>query len=273
MEYINLVKALPFGKNLTAKRVPLDTALGTERHTVGDWETIIRSPVLVNVVKDATVSDIILTNELGDEINLSENTNIDDIMFPMSKSAYVSLTSESENNKESVYIEVNVFNFAGRPADSILVSPNSGPIVDPDSIANKYAQLVKMNGEQFKLSFAEPRAKRNAELRYNCSYEDVVYDKSSLNTVFTSLKRITLLNDVTQSSKDTIRAFAFEDDLMITVTEISDSKYQLFANSSEFGELSRDYDTDFDVINNVKDILRTLKNYHAEKERLERLFK
>lgn len=272
MEYINLVKALPFGKNLTAKRVPLDTALGTERHAVGDWETIVRSPVLVNVVKDATVSDIILTNELGDEINLSENTNIDDIMFPMSKSAYVSLTSESEN-KESVYIEVNVFNFANRPADSILVSPNSGPIVDPDSVAAKYAKLVRMNGEQFKLSFTEPRAKRNAELRYNCSYDDGVYDKSSLNTVFTSLKRITLLNDVTQSSKDTIRAFAFEDDLMITVTEVSDSKYQLFANSSEFGELSRDYNTDFDVIDNVKDILRTFKNYYAEKERLERLFK
>lgn len=262
MEYINLVKALPFGKNLTAKRVPLDTALGTERHAVGDWETIVRSPVLVNVVKDATVSDIIL----------SENTNIDDIMFPMSKSAYVSLTSESEN-KESVYIEVNVFNFANRPADSILVSPNSGPIVDPDSVAAKYAKLVRMNGEQFKLSFTEPRAKRNAELRYNCSYDDGVYDKSSLNTVFTSLKRITLLNDVTQSSKDTIRAFAFEDDLMITVTEVSDSKYQLFANSSEFGELSRDYNTDFDVIDNVKDILRTFKNYYAEKERLERLFK
>lgn len=273
MEYINLVKALPFGKNLTAKRVPLDTALGTERYAVGDWETIVRSPVLVNVVKDATVSDIILTNELGDEINLSENTNIDDIMFPMSKSAYVSLTSESENNKESVYIEVNVFNFANRPADSILVSPNSGPIVDPDSVAAKYAKLVRMNGEQFKLSSTEPRAKRNAELRYNCSYDDGVYDKSSLNTVFTSLKRITLLNDVTQSSKDTIRAFAFEDDLMITVTEVSDSKYQLFANSSEFGELSRDYNTDFDVIDNVKDILRTFKNYYAEKERLERLFK
>lgn len=234
MEYINLVKALPFGKNLTAKRVPLDTALGTERYAVGDWETIVRSPVLVNVVKDATVSDIILTNELGDEINLSENTNIDDIMFPMSKSAYVSLTSESENNKESVYIEVNVFNFANRPADSILVSPNSGPIVDPDSVAAKYAKLVRMNGEQFKLSFTEPRAKRNAELRYNCSYDD---------------------------------------DLMITVTEVSDSKYQLFANSSEFGELSRDYNTDFDVIDNVKDILRTFKNYYAEKERLERLFK
>ena len=130
-----------------------------------------------------------------------------------------------------------------------------------------------MNGEQFKLSFTEPRAKRNAELRYNCSYEDAVYDKSSLNTVFTSLKRITLLNDVTQSSKDTIKAFAFEDDLMITVTEVSDSKYQLFANSSEFGELSCDYDSDFDVIDNVKDILRTFKNYYAEKERLERLFK
>ena len=85
--------------------------------------------MLVNAVKDATVSDIILTNELGDEINLSENTNIDDIMFPMSKSAYVSLTSESENNKESVYIEVNVFNFANRPTDSILVSPNSGPLM------------------------------------------------------------------------------------------------------------------------------------------------
>lgn len=269
MEYINLVKALPFGKNLTAKRVPLDTA----RHTVGDWDTIVRSPVLVNVVKDATLSNIILTNELGEEINLSETTNIDDIMFPMSKSAYVSLTSESENNKESVYIEVNVFNFANRPADSILVSPNSGPIVDPDSVAAKYAKLVRMNGEQFKLSFTEPRAKRNAELRYNCIYEDVVYDKSSLNTVFTSLKRITLLNDITQSSKDTIRAFAFADDLMITVTEVSDSKYQLFANSSEFGELSCDYDTDFDVINNVKDILRTFKNYYAEKERLERLFK
>lgn len=234
MEYINLVKALPFGKNLTAKRVPLDTALGTERYAVGDWETIVRSPVLVNVVKDTTVSDIILTNELGDEINLSENTNIDDIMFPMSKSVYVSLTSESENNKESVYIEVNVFNFANRPADSILVSPNSGPIVDPDSVAAKYAKLVRMNGEQFKLSFTEPRAKRNAELRYNCSYDD---------------------------------------DLMITVTEVSDSKYQLFANSSEFGELSRDYNTDFDVIDNVKDILRTFKNYYAEKERLERLFK
>lgn len=234
MEYINLVKALPFGKKLTAKRVPLDTAPGTERYAVGDWETIVRSPVLVNVVKDATVSDIILTNELGDEINLSENTNIDDIMFPMSKSAYVSLTSESENNKESVYIEVNVFNFANRPADSILVSPNSGPIVDPDSVAAKYAKLVRMNGEQFKLSFTEPRAKRNAELRYNCSYDD---------------------------------------DLMITVTEVSDSKYQLFANSSEFGELSRDYNTDFDVIDNVKDILRTFKNYYAEKERLERLFK
>lgn len=269
MDYINLVKALPFGKNLTVKKVPLDA----ERHTVGDWDTIVRSPVLVNVVKDATLSEIILTNELGDEINLSETTNIDDIMFPMSKSAYVSLTSESENNKESVYIEVNVFNFANRPADSILVSPNSGPIVDPDSVAAKYAQLVRMNGEQFKLSFTEPRAKRNAELRYNCIYEDVVYDKSSLNTVFTSLKRITLLNDVTQSSKNTIRAFAFEDDLMITVTEVSDSKYQLFANSSEFGELSCDYDTDFDVINNVKDILRTFKNYYAEKERLERLFK
>ena len=269
MEYINLVKALPFGKNLTAKRVPLDTA----RHTVGDWDTIVRSSLLVNVVKDATLSNIILTNELGEEINLSETTNIDDIMFPMSKSAYVSLTSESENNKESVYIEVNVFNFANRPADSILVSPNSGPIVDPDSVAAKYAKLVRMNGEQFKLSFTEPRAKRNAELRYNCIYEDVVYDKSSLNTVFTSLKRITLLNDITQSSKDTIRAFAFADDLMITVTEVSDSKYQLFANSSEFGELSCDYDTDFDVINNVKDILRTFKNYYAEKERLERLFK
>lgn len=269
MEYINLVNALPFGKNLTVKKVPLDTA----RHTVGDWDTIVRSPVLVNVIKDATLSEIILTNESGDEINLSETTNIDDIMFPMSKSAYVSLTSESENNKESVYIEVNVFNFANRPADSILVSPNSGPIVDPDSVAAKYAKLVRMNGEQFKLSFTEPRAKRNAELRYNCIYEDVVYDKSSLNTVFTSLKRITLLNDITQSSKDTIRAFAFEDDLMITVTEVSDSKYQLFANSSEFGELSCDYDTDFDVINNVKDILRTFKNYYAEKERLERLFK
>ena len=60
---------------------------------------------------------------------------------------------------------------------------------------------------------------------------------------------------------------------MITVTEISDSKNKLFANSSEFGELSRDYDTDFDVIDNVKDILRTFKNYYAEKERLERLFK
>lgn len=273
MEYINLVKALPFGKNLTVKKVPLDAALGTERHTVGDWETIVRSPVLVNVVKDATVSDIILINELGDEINLSENTNIDDIMFPMSKSAYVSLISESQNNKENVYIEVNVFNFANRPADSILVSPNSGPIVDPDSVAAKYAKLVRMNGEQFKLSFTEPRAKRNAELRYNCIYEDVVYDKSSLETVFAGLKRVPLLSDVTQSSKDTIRAFAFEDDLMITVTEISDSKYQLFANSSEFGELSCNYDTDFDVINNVKDILRTFKNYYAEKERLERLFK
>ena len=273
MDYINLVKALPFGKKLTAKRVPLDTALGAEHHTVGDWETIVRSPVLVNVVKDATVSDIILTNELGDEINLSENTNIDDIMFPMSKSAYVSLTSESQYNKESVYIEVNVFNFANRPADSILVSPNSGPIVDPDSVAAKYAKLVRMNGEQFKLSFTEPKAKRNAELQYNCIYEDVVYDKSSLNTVFTSLKRITLLNDVTQSSKDTIRAFAFEDDLMITVTEISKSKYQVFASSSEFGELTRDYTTDFDVIDNVKDILRTFKNYLFEKERLERYFK
>ena len=194
-------------------------------------------------------------------------------MFPMSKSAYVSLISESQNNKENVYIEVNVFNFANRPADSFLVSPNSGPIVDPGSVAAKYAKLVRMNGEQFKLSFTEPRAKRNAELRYNCIYEDVVYDKSSLETVFAGLKRVPLLSDVTQSSKDTIRAFAFEDDLMITVTEISDSKYQLFANSSEFGELSRDYDTDSDVIDNVKDILRTFKNYHAEKERLERLFK
>ena len=270
MEYINLVKALPFGKNLTVKKVPCNVE---SSQIVGDWETIVRTPQLINAVKDATLSDIILINELGDEINLSENTNIDDIMFPMSKSAYVSLISESQNNKENVYIEVNVFSFANRPADSILVSPNSGPIIDPDSVAAKYAKLVRMNGEQFKLSFTEPRAKRNAELRYNCIYEDVVYDKSSLETVFTSLKRITLLNDVTQSSKDTIRAFAFEDDLMITVTEVSDSKYQLFANSSEFGELSRDYDTDFDVIDNVKDILRTFKNYHAEKERLERLFK
>lgn len=270
MEYINLAKALPFGKNLTVKKVPCNVE---SSQIVGDWETIVRTPQLINAVKDATLSDIILINELGDEINLSENTNIDDIMFPMSKSAYVSLISESQNNKENVYIEVNVFSFANRPADSILVSPNSGPIIDPDSVAAKYAKLVRMNGEQFKLSFTEPRAKRNAELRYNCIYEDVVYDKSSLETVFTSLKRITLLNDVTQSSKDTIRAFAFEDDLMITVTEVSDSKYQLFANSSEFGELSRDYDTDFDVIDNVKDILRTFKNYHAEKERLERLFK
>lgn len=269
MEYINLVKALPFGKNLTVKKVPLDT----ERHTVGDWDTIVRSPVLVNVVKDATLSDFILTNELGDEINLSETTNIDDIMFPMSKSAYVSLTSESWNKNENVFIEVNVFNFAGRPADSILVSPNSGPIIDPDSVAAKYAQLVRMNGEQFKLSFTEPKAKRNAELRYNCIYDDVVYDKSSFETIVDGFKRIPLLSDVTQSGKDTIRAFAFEDDLMITVTEISDSKYQLFANSSEFGELSRDYNTDFDIIDNVKDILRTFKNYHAEKERLERLFK
>ena len=268
MEYINLVKALPFGKNLTVKKVPLDTA----RHTVGDWDTIVRSPVLVNVIKDATLSEIILTNELGDEINLSETTNIDDIMFPMSKSAYVSLTSESWNKNENVFIEVNVFNFAGRP-DSILVSPNSGPIIDPDSVAAKYAKLVRMNGEQFKLSFTEPRAKRNVELRYNCSYDDVVYDKSSFETIVDGLKRIPLFSDVALSGKDTIRAFAFEDDLMITVTEISDSKYQLFANSSEFGELSRDYDTDFDVIDNIKDILRTFKNYHAEKERLERLFK
>ena len=269
MEYINLERALPFGKNLTNKKVPLDTA----RHTVGDWDTIVRSPVLVNVIKDATLSNIILTNELGDEINLSETTNIDDIMFPMSKSAYVSLTSESWNKNENVFIEVNVFNFAGRPSDSILVSPNSRPIIDPDSVASKYAKLVRMNGEQFKLSFTEPRAKRNAELRYNCSYEDVVYDKSSFETIVNELKRIPLLSDISQSGKDTIRAFAFEDDLMITVTEISDSKYQLFANSSEFGELSRDYNTDFDVINNVKDILRTFKNYYAEKERLERYFK
>lgn len=269
MEYINLVKALPFGKNLTVKKVPLDTA----RHTVGDWDTIVRSPVLVNVVKDATLSNIILTNELGDEINLSETTNIDDIMFPMSKSAYVSLTSESWNDNENVFIEVNVFNFAGRPADSILVSPNSGPVIDPDSVAAKYAKLVRMNGEQFKLKFTEPRAKHDVDLRYNCIYDDVVYDKSSFRTIADGLKSIPLLNDVTQSSKDTIRAFAFEDDLMITVTEISDSKYQLFANSSEFGELSRDYNTDFDVIDNVKDILRTFKNYYAEKERLERLFK
>lgn len=269
MEYINLVNALPFGKNLTVKKVPLDTA----RHTVGDWDTIVRSPVLVNVIKDATLSNIILTNELGDEINLSETTNIDDIMFPMSKSAYVSLTSESWNKNENVFIEVNVFNFAGRPADSILVSPNSGPIIDPDSVAAKYAKLVRMNGEQFKLSFTEPRAKRNAELRYNCSYDDVVYDKSSFETIANELKRIPLLSDVSLSGKNTIRAFAFEDDLMITVTEISNSKYQLFANSSGFGELNRDYNTDFDVIDNVKDILRTFKNYYAEKERLERLFK
>lgn len=270
MEYINLVKALPFGKNLTVKKVPCNVE---SSQIVGDWETIVRTPQLINAVKDATLSDIILINELGDEINLSENTNIDDIMFPMSKSAYVSLISESQNNKENVYIKVNVFSFAHRPADSILVSPNSGPIVDPDSVAAKYAKLVRMNGEQFKLSFTEPRAKRNAELRYNCIYEDVVYDKSSLETVFAGLKRVPLLNDVTQSNEYTIRAFAFEDDLMITVTEVADSKYQLFANSSEFGELSRDYDTDFDVIDNVKDILRTFKNYHAEKERLERLFK
>lgn len=269
MEYINLVKALPFGKNLTVKKVPCDKAI----YNAGDWETIVRTPELINAVKEATVSDIILTNELGDEINLSETTNIDDIMFPMSKSAYVSLISELQKEQGNVYIEVSVFSFAHRPADSILVSPNSGPIIDPDSIATKYAKLVKMKGEQFKLSFTEPKAKRNVELRYNCDYADVVYDKSSLNTVLAGLKRIPLLNDVTQSSKDTIRAFAFEDDLMITVTEISDSKYQLFANSSEFGELSRDYDTDFDVIDNVKDILRTFKNYYAEKERLERLFK
>ena len=270
MEYINLVKALPFGKNLTVKKVPCNVE---SSQIVGDWETIVRTPLLINVVKDATLSDIILTNELGDEINLSETTNIDDIMFPMSKSAYVSLISNSEQVQGNVYIEVNVFGFANRLADSILVSPNSGPIVDPDSVAAKYAQLVRMNGEQFKLSFTEPKAKRNAELRYNCIYKDVVYNKSQLETVLASIKRVPLLNDVTQSSKDTIRAFAFEDDLMITVAEISDSKYQLFANSSEFGELSRDYDTDFDVINNVKDILRTFKNYHSEKERLERLFK
>lgn len=269
MDYINLAKALPFGKNLTVKKVPCDNVT----HAVGDWETIVRTPLLINTIKNSIVSDIILTNELGDEINLSETTNIDDIMFPMSKSAYVSLTSESWNKNENVFIEVNVFNFAGRPADSILVSPNSGPVIDPDSVAAKYAKLVRMNGEQFKLSFTEPRAKRNAELRYNCIYDDVVYDKSSFETIVNELKRISLLSDTTQSGKDTIRAFAFEDDLMITVTEISDSKYQLFANSSEFGELSRDYNTDFDVIDNVKDILRTFKNYYAEKERLERLFK
>lgn len=269
MEYINLERALPFGKNLTVKKVPCDT----KSHTVGDWETIVRSSLLVNAVKNATLSDIILTNELGDEINLSDTTNIDDIMFPMSKSAYVSLTCDLQPEIDNVFISVTIYNFARRPADSIFISPNSGPIVDPDSVAAKYAQLVRMNGEQFKLSFTEPRAKRNAELRYNCIYEDVVYDKSSFGTITNGLKNIPLLSDITQSGKDTIRAFAFEDDLMITVTEISDSKYQLFANSSEFGELSRDYDTDFDVIDNVKDILRTFKNYYAEKERLERLFK
>ena len=130
-----------------------------------------------------------------------------------------------------------------------------------------------MNGEQFKLSFTEPRAKRNVELRYNCNYEDVVYDESSFKTIVDGLKRIPLLSDVSQSGKDTIRAFAFEDDLMITVTEVAKSKYQLFANSSEFGELTRDYNTDFDVIDNVKDILRTFKNYYVEKERLEHYFK
>lgn len=270
MEYINLVKALPFGKNLTVTKVPCNTESG---QIIGDWETIVRTPELINAVKDATVSDIILTNELGDEINLSERTNIGDIMFPMSKSAYVSLVSDLPRGQSNIVIELSVFSFANRPADSILVSPNSGPIVDPDSVAAKYAQLVRMNGEQFKLSFTEPRAKRNAELRYNCIYEDVVYNKSSLETIVNGLKRIPLLSDITQSSKNTIRAFAFEDDLMVTITEISDSKYQLFANSSEFGELSRDYNTDFDVIDNVKDILRTFKTYYAEKERLERLFK
>lgn len=270
MEYINLDKALPFGKNLTVKKVPCNTESG---QIIGDWETIVRTPELIKAVKDAIVSDIILTNELGDEINLSETTNIDDIMFPMSKSAYVSLISDLPRGQGNIIIEFSVFSFANRPADSILVSPNSGPIIDPDSIANKYAQLVKMKGEQFKLKFTGPKAKHNVELRYNCDYDEVVYNKSSFETITSSLKRIPLLSDITQSGKDTIRAFAFEDDLMITVTEISDSKYQLFANSSEFGELSRDYNTDFDVIDNVKDILRTFKTYYAEKERLERLFK
>lgn len=270
MEYINLDKALPFGKNLTAKKVPCNTE---SSQIIGDWETIIRTPELINAVKEATLSDIILTNELGDEINLSQRTDIGDIMFPMSKSAYVSLVSDLPRGQGNIIIELSVFSFANRPADSILVSPNSGPIIDPDSIANKYAKSLKMPGEQFKLTFTEPKAKRNVKLRYNCDYSDVVYEKSSLETIVSGLKRIPLLSDITQSGKDTIRAFAFEDDLMITVTEISDSKYQLFANSSEFGELSRDYDTDSDVINNVKDILRTFKTYYAEKERLERLFK
>ena len=270
MDYINLERALPFGKNLTVKKVQCNTQ---SSHIIGDWETIVRTPELINAVKNATLSNIILTNELGDEINLSETTNIDDIMFPMSKSAYVSLTSDSEQVQGHVFIELTVFSFAGRPANSILVSPNSGPIIDPDSVATKYAKLVKMNGEQFKLSFTEPRAKRNVELRYNCNYEDVVYDESSFKTIVDSLKSIPLLSDVSQSGKDTIRAFAFEDDLMITVTEVAKSKYQLFANSSEFGELTRDYNTDFDVIDNVKDILRTFKNYYVEKERLEHYFK
>jgi hypothetical protein len=269
MEYINLERALPFGKNLTVTKVPCDT----KSHTVGDWETIVRSSLLVNAVKNATLSDIILTNELGDEINLSDTTNIDDIMFPMSKSAYVSLTCDLQPEIDNVFISVTIYNFARRPADSIFISPNSGPIIDPDSVATKYAKLVKMNGEQFKLKFTDPRPKHLVSFQYNLSYSDFVYDKSSSETIFNAFKRIPLLSDVTQSGKDTIRAFAFEDDLMITVTEISDSKYQLFANSSEFGELSRDYNTDFDVIDNVKDILRTFKNYHAEKERLERLFK
>lgn len=270
MEYINLERALPFGKNLTVKKVQCNTQ---SSHIIGDWETIVRTPELINAVKNATLSNIILTNELGDEINLSETTNIDDIMFPMSKSAYVSLISDSEQVQGHVFIELTVFSFAGRPANSILVSPNSGPIIDPDSVATKYAKLVKMNGEQFKLKFTDPRPKHLVSFQYNLSYSDFVYDKSSSETIFNAFKRIPLLSDVTQSGKDTIRAFAFEDDLMITVTEISDSKYQLFANSSEFGELSRDYTTDFDVIDNVKDILRTFKNYYAEKERLERLFK
>lgn len=269
MEYINLDRALPFGKNLTITKVPCDKA----SHIVGDWETIVRSPLLVNAVKDATESEIILTNELGDEINLSETTNIGDIMFPMSKASYVSLFSRTQQELDNVYIEVNIYESSGRPADSILINPNSGPIIDLDSVALKYARLVKMPGEQFKLSFTNPRAKHRVSFPYNLNYSDVVYDKSPHENLFTSLKNIPLLNDVTQSSKDTVRAFAFEADLMIAVTEISDSKYQLFANSSEFGELTRDYNTDFDVIDNVKDILRTFKNYYAEKERLERYFK
>lgn len=272
MNYINLERALPFGKNLTVKKVPCDNVT----HAVGDWETIVRTPLLINAVKNTIVSDIILTNELGDEINLSETTNINDIMFPMSKSAYLSLSSETQQEVNNLYIEISIYNYARRPADSILVSPNSGPIIDTDAIANKYAKLAKMPGEQFKLSFTEPRAKHHVEFQYNLSYNDFVHavqDESSLETIFDNLKRIPLLSDVTQSSKDTIRAFAFEDDLMITVTEISKSKYQVFASSSEFGELTRDYNTDFDVIDNVKDILRTFKNYYAEKERLERLFK